>query len=260
MLVSAAALLVPAVAQATTQTAHSGSVTASFTFHGSINGGGYHNDSLRITRNGAVAYSAAVRSPSCGSQCWPADTQHSSVHVVDMQHNGAKQVVLDLYTGGAHCCFIEQVFFLRGGSYHKAERYFGDPGSRLLDLRHNGHLEFLSANPAFSYLYTSFAASGNPIQIFSFSQGKFHDVTRAYPSRIRADAKGWLDAFKKHYDDSEGLIAAWAADEYMLGRKSQAIAYLNAQAQAGHLNALDTSLNGHKFVLQLEKDLTKLGY
>jgi hypothetical protein len=261
--VAAGALFVPAAAQAKTETVTSGGVTATFTYHKASFG--YKGLTLAISRGGKVRYTGAVNVTAgpagCGPLCWPGNVSGGkSVHVLDLNHNGAKEVVLDLFSGGAHCCFYEQVYYANGSTYKHATRFFGDPGTAIADLRHNGRLEFDSNNPYFSSLYTSFAASGFPIQILTFRQGKFHDVTRNYPTLIAQNAADLLKGFKKHYDDGEGLIAAWTADEYMLGRKPQALAYLNAQAKAGHLNALDSSLKGQAFVLQLQKDLKKLGY
>jgi hypothetical protein len=258
------ALVVPAVAQAKTETVTSGGVTARFSYQ-KASSFGYKNLRLSISRGGTVLYSAPVvvnRGPApCGTQCWPGNQgTGKSVHVIDLEHNGGRDVVLDLFGGGANCCFYEQVFHPSGSTYKVVSRFFGNPGASILDLRHNGRFEFKSANPFFVGQFSSTAGSGFPIQIFTFSHGRFHDVTRSYPGRIKTDAAEWLKAFKHHLKDGEGVIAAWAADEYMLGRKTQANQYLNAQAKAGHLNALGSSLKGHKFVVALQKFLKNQGY
>ena len=58
--------------------------------------------------------------------------------------------MLDLYTGGAHCCSVEQVFTFDPGTmtYAETERNFGDPGTRIEDLKHDGHFEFVTADDA----------------------------------------------------------------------------------------------------------------
>src|SRR5947209_8454135 len=201
----------------------------------------------------------AAAGRACGTGCAPAPAG-KSVHVLDLEHNGGRDVLLELYTGGAHCCYIAQIYYPSGKTFHKAQRNFGDPGWRLKDLSHNGHFEFLSANDAFAYQFTDYAASGTPIQILTFSHGRFHDVTRAHLRLIAADAKNWLNLFKHNYGDGEGFIAAWAADEYMLGHKTQADRYLNAQATAGHLKTPLAGPQGHKFGVALQKFLKKQGY
>src|ERR1700735_4360138 len=97
-------------------------------------------------------------------------------------------------------------------TYAPTERDFGDPGDEIVDLDHNGHYEFLTADDWFAYEFTDFAASGLPIEILTFSGGRFHNVTRSYPKLIAKDAASYLKAFKgmakQHYSDSVGVIAA----------------------------------------------------
>lgn len=65
-----------------------------------------------------------------------------------------------------------------------------------------------------------FATAGAPIQVWSFGAKKFHNVTRSYPRQIAADAAQWWATFQQHLNDGEGVIAAWAADEDLLGHYS----------------------------------------
>ena len=213
-------------------------------------------------------YDAAVTDSACGTGCGPGAQSGTSVHVLDLAHNGTRDVVLDLYSGGAHCCTIEQVFAPRAdGSYAKvAEHNFRDPGDRILDLNHNGRFEFLTADDRFAYAFTDFAASGLPVQVLSFSGGRFHDVTRQYRHRVARDGDRWLGAFRsqaaKHFADTTGYIAAWAADEDLLGKHVAVDRYLNAQARAGHLNQLLGAQmpSGRQFVAALHRFLHRLGY
>jgi hypothetical protein len=187
------------------------------------------------------------------------------VRVLDLEHNHAPDVVLRLYSGGAHCCWIDQVFsFDRStGTYVKTEHDFGDPGERIADLRHNGRLQFLTADDAFAYTFTDFAASGLPIQILTFSHRKFHNVTRLFPKLIAKDAARWLSAFKataaNNYVDSVGVIAAWAADEALLRQHKFADAYVAGQIKAGHVKTA-TGRVGPKFLTRLDKFLRAHGY
>jgi hypothetical protein len=267
LVLAASAVLAPA-ALATTQTASSGSVTATFTFHGKFpNFSGLH---LTIAQSGTVLYDQPVKSKACGSICGPGafTTNASSVRVIDLDHTGQPNVVLDLYTGGAHCCSVAQVFTFDAGTntYVKAEHNFGDPGERIVDLNHDGRFEFVTADDAFAYAFTDFAASGLPVQILTFTGSRFQDITTSYPALIRKDAATWLKAFKsmarQHYPDSVGVIAAWAADEYRLGKSAAANRYLHQQARAGHLNSgLGKSVpQGQKFVTALLKFLRRHGY
>lgn len=260
-----AAVLVP-TAGASTQTAQSGQVTASFSFSGHYPS--YSGERLTIARGGQVVYNQPVVSSFCGSQCAPGSPsgQQPSVHVLDLETNGEPDVVLDLFSGGAHCCSVEQIFSFDPvtGSYVKTERNFGDPGEQIVDLARNGRYEFLTADDAFAYEFTDYAASGLPIQILTFANRRFTDVTRSYPRLIARDAKIWLQAFtglrRYRYMDSVGVIAAWAADEYLLGHNRLVTRFLSAQERAGHLSAGDGQPGGKRFLADLRRFLRRHGY
>jgi hypothetical protein len=210
-----------------------------------------------------------VVSKFCGNLCDPYTgiTGKSSVDVVDLEHTGQPDVVLDLYSGGAHCCTIVQIFSFDPGTmtYVKTERNFGDPQARIVDLGHNGRYEFLTADDSFAYLFTDFAGSGLPIEIETFNDGRFTDVTRHYPRLVAKDAAFWLRAFKRMagsgYQDSVGVIAAWAADEDLLGHAKLVNTYLAQQASLGHLNsALYPQAGGQRFIVKLKRFLHTRGY
>ena len=65
-----------------------------------------------------------------------------------------------------------------------------------------------------------------------------------------------------HYADSVGVIAAWAADEYRLGKSAAANRYLHQQAKAGHLKSAlaPNEPQGQKFVAALQRFLRRHGY
>jgi hypothetical protein len=253
-------------ASASTEGASASGVTATFTFNGRVPN--FRGERLSITRAGVLAYKQPVVSRFC-KPCVPgslAFTRPSSVHVVDLEHTGEPDVVLDLSTGGAHCCTVEQIFSydpISATYIKRIERDFGDPLVQIVDLAHNGRVELLTADDRFAYEFTDFASSGLPIQIFTFTAGRFIDVTRHYRGRVARDAAGWLRVFKDqasfHYQDSVGVIAAWAADEDLLGHLKLVRRYLAQQSAAGHLNA-PFRPGGKKFVAELQRFLRAHGY
>jgi hypothetical protein len=89
------------------------------------------------------------------------------------------------------------------------------------------------------------------------------DITRQFPKLIAHDAAGWMQDFKdqakQHYPDTTGLVAAWAADEDLLGHHKLVARFLARQARLGHLNS-PVEPGGKKFVRALQKMLRKDGY
>jgi hypothetical protein len=255
-------------AGAATQTVTKENVTATFTYRGTSPFSQHPH--LKISRNDKVVYDQSVSSAWCGKECSPnlITESRSVVHIVHLEKNGLPSVVLDLYSGGAHCCAIEQVYSFTPNSsvVEKFEHDFGDPGVRLVKLGTGGSFDMLSADDAFAYAFTDFAASGLPIEILSFSHDALHNVTRSFPDLIAKDATQWMSAFQSqassHYQDSVGLVAAWAADEDMLGHSGVVARFLANEAKAGHLNSLlnPVNLSGQKYVIALQKFLRQHGY
>lgn len=249
-----------AMAPTSTQTASAADVTATFSFS-ATGQGTYATKSLTITRAGQRVYDEPVTSSYCGpptAQQYCAPGFGKAIHVVALEPGAEPNVVLDLYTGGAHCCFVEQVFSWDPGTmtYAVYQHDFGDPGERIVTL--GGRHEFLTADDTFAYAFTDYADSGLPLQILAFSQGAFLNVTRHYPKLIARDAARYLRAFKHDVANGEGLIAAWAADEYNLGHQRLANSTLARYQAAGDLRGGFQS--PRKFLAALHKLLRKDGY
>jgi hypothetical protein len=67
---------------------------------------------------------------------------------------------------------------------------------------------------------------------------------------------------KQHYSDSVGVVAAWAADEELLGHVKLVNTFLANQLKAGHLNSAlsPEEPGGARFVTKLRKFLRTHGY
>lgn len=260
----AALLLMASVAWAaklTVQTASSGDVTATYSFRGTPPK--VSQERLKIVRAGQQLYDQTVSSPACGGlPCDPGaiGNGQSSVQVADIEANGSPDVILSLFSGGADCCFIDQVFRFDPGTmtYVKAEHNFGE-GAILKPLA--GRWRFVSTDAAFACAFTDCADSGQPIQIWSFTAGQFHTVTRSYRQLISTDSGKWWRAFTHHISNGVGLIAAWAADQELLGHNHKVQTTLAGQASRGRLRADGSGqATGRRFVRKLNALLRKLGY
>ena len=233
-------------------------MSATFTYRGTLPS--IRAPHLTIVRDGQTAYDARVTARLCGTQCGPGEFgRASSLRIVPLLP-GDPQVVLELYSGGANCCFIDQVFSYDPGTmtYVKTEHDFAASGATLKRL--SGQWRFLSSDPGFKYAFTDGADSGEPIQIWRFAPQRFVDVTRAYPGLIRADAAGWLRLFRHNLANGVGLIAAWAADEELLGHDALVQSTLRRELARGDLRAGSVGSGGATFVRTLNRVLRRLGY
>jgi hypothetical protein len=230
----------------------------------------YFDLRLQITRAGESFYEQQVSSRYCLEGCVPepigaGPTKTSPLAVVDLEGNGEPAVVLELSTGGAHCCTIVQVFSFDPGTmtYGPVERDFGDPGAVITDLAGDRHLEFESADDRFAYEFAPYAYSGLPLQVWRFHEGRFIDATREFPKAIAADAKrqfkGYLANRPQGY--GLGLLAAWAADQQLLGHGSLVRATLLHEARAHRLHSHEAPHGGGSvFIKRLMRFLKRTGY
>jgi hypothetical protein len=260
-LVLAGGLLLPGAAAAVTQTAQLGQVSATFSY--SVSGGGsglptFSHQHLAISRGGKVVYDQDVKGcPGCQPGAYP--TSHPSIQVIDLAGTAEPNVVLSLFTGGANCCFIAQIFTYApaAGSYVEAGHNFLNPGFSLKRL--NGRLRLVSADARWLGFLTSDAASGTPLQIWRFAADRFIDVTARYPAMVRSDAALWWRTFKKYIRmGGTGALAAWAADEERLGHDKLVQRTLHEQLRAGHLTG--GFVNGRAYITALNRLLHRYGY
>jgi hypothetical protein len=253
--------LMSAPAFAAEETASNGDVTATFSYD-KPEEYQWENMRLVIARAGQVVYDQPVVARNCEEPyCAPGGGREArSVRVQDLNTDGTPEVVLDLFTGGAHCCHVTQVFADSGAVYRqRAERNFGDFGHRLKDLDADGAPEFLAADFRFDYEFSAFAFSGAPIRIYAWREGAFRQVTDDYRSEIRADATLWMRRYRRasRRYEPQGVLAAWAADEYRLGRRAIALRFVRREVRSGKLRGMP---GRGTFVHRLDRTLKRWGY
>jgi hypothetical protein len=160
--------------------------------------------------------------------------------------------VVDLYTGGNHCC-AETFIALLGRQPHWIAHVWGNWYSgRWI----HGRYYFVSADGRFDCVLVSCAGSSLPIQIWAVSKaGAFANATRSLPSLVREDARR---AWKYHRDPGE--LASWCADEYLLGGGSRCSHALDYALAHGYLKGGGVLYRDRAFIRQLNRDLERWGY
>ncbi len=152
-----------------------------------------------------------------------------SLEIIDLDRSGEPEVLLNLYSGGAHCCYSTRIYSFVGGAppYVSILHEWGNAGYRLEDLDADKKLEFVTGDDRFDTAFTSHAASRRPPQVWRYADGRLVNVTRSYPALIEKDAAECWKAFEELSpkdptgDQVRGLLAAYLADQYLLGRASE---------------------------------------
>ena len=244
------------------ETAKSGSWLARFSYVEHRSGiPSYTNLHLTLRHGSALVLDAPVRSTQQSGLGPGGFSNKSSIAFTDLDADGSPELILDLYTGGAHCCFLSQIFNLSLSPPTKLEHDWGDSGYAL--MRINGRTLFRTNDDAFAYVFTDYADSAFPIKLLRYDGRKLTDVTRMYPSRIASDAKSlWQGSVRdrNQHGDVRGVLAAWAADESLLGRDSFARRNLLDLAKAGVLDQGVGGAKGDAYVRALWKFLARTGY
>ena len=250
------------------EVAELGSVSATFTYevsHNQYGGEQASHPTLTISRSGSVVYSSPVTSQWCEMECGPA-YGGPDVHLATVEPGHEPDVVLDVYSGGAHCCWIEQVFSGPGPNGVTAvEHNFGNGRERLRPLGPEGQDVFVSVDNRFAYAFTDYADSGLPVQVWALSGAVFVNVTRQYPSLISVDADRQWRYFKGDGHNDVGFFAAWAADEELLGRGALVSRRLSTELRHHRLRVPPELerigyQEGKRFARSLRTDLRRWGY
>ncbi len=167
-----------------------------------------------------------------------------------------------MYTGYAHCCTVIRAIALSTAGLSPAvEETVGNPGA---SLRADGaDAMFVTADSAFAYEFTAFAYSGMPLELLQFDHGAFVNITKRYsilhPDLAAADASAQWKNFADTPADGLGYLAAWVADECVVGRGGHAWATVDQLEARGKLGGPFTPTGG-AYVRALRTFLTKQGY
>lgn len=220
----------------------SGAVTATLTWQAGEFAG--TSPRLQIARGGTIAadYDVSDLCQDCELFADGAENYggFSLLTVADLDHDGEPEVLFETLSGGAHCCQTTRIYgwsAAAGGYRAPLSVAWGNAGYALKDLGHDGRKELVGGDDAFAYAFSSYAASVFPPKVVRYAVGKndrpgVKDVTRSYPAPIRAQAKTLLKAIRAAKPatngtyEIQGPIAAYVADEYLLGRARVARAEL----------------------------------
>jgi hypothetical protein len=170
---------------------------------------------------------------------------------------GATPVALiGLTSGGVHCCTTVRAVPADGGAIvdHTFDNY-----QPWLRTTADG-VVLVSADNAFAGQFSSFAGSGAPLQLFSWTDGAFKDVTRRHLDLVLDDAQRYRAAYDNPAGPEKlGYLAGWVADECVAGSTAAAWAFVDQQAQLGLLTDENNSASG-TYEDQLRQFVTAHGY
>lgn len=271
-LLVAAPSALAATAGSKSETATSGSVTATLTYTMKSD---YEASDVRvsITRDGVPATLEGGPDPAAGcKECENAipiggirvdGDGTGSLTLADLDGNGEIEVIVDTYTGGAHCCSISAIYGWDPATnqYRHHVQYWGDPGYVLKDLGGQPGSELLSGDDRFAYAFCAYACSALPVLVYRYENGDLVDVTKQFPLQMRQQDRALSKSIKqveRHPGQRfaiRGLYPAVCANLYRLGHGDSCRRQLRSALKRGWL-----APGGEKYVRDVLRTLAKYGY
>ena len=136
--------------------------------------------------------------------------------------NPVPQVVLQTFTGGAHCCEQIEVLERLGGRWKALPVgwFEGEISDRIRDVDGDGVRDIVLEDDRFAYAFASFAASYMPPMIFNVRGGRVWNVSAEprYARVYETDMQRAQKSCEEGGTDSNGACAAFVADAARLGR------------------------------------------
>ncbi len=190
----------------------------------------------------------------------------SDVKEYDLNNDGNKEILVDSYSGGAHCCTSLYLGKFTSGRFDFIDSiYWGNSFYEIKDLNNNGKQEIEGVNDMFAYAFTNYAASGLNILIYAFQDNRFVDVTKDFPKLVEENIGSYMEALKPFTTDTsfacpendnedtfntdagavKALLAPIVADYYALG-----------EVQKGYelVDSLYKCVDKNKFIGVLKND------
>jgi hypothetical protein len=230
----ALAVLAPvASAKRVVETVFQGHLSASLSYDpqkGNPSATGLH---IRIRRSGKVVVDRDIPYGTVPARDLP---KKKSLALKNVDGDSRPEILLDTFTGGAHCCFKTDVYdYVSAKKYRRVVINWRDAGYNLRDLDGVKPLEFVSADARFAYEFVPYAFSGFPTRIFHFTGGHFKSVTKSFPATVKRNAKFWYDKADSAgaKEPVRGYLAAYAADKALLGQGDAGLAKIRSLKRGG---------------------------
>ena len=131
---------------------------------------------------------------------------------VQLEAGGKNYILIDFFSGGAHCCFSLLVGELKSDKFVRLDSVlYGNSGYNVEDLDKDGEKEIISGNDMFAYAFTNYSETRFPIRIQRIKSDKIKDVTEDFEDIVLKE----ITEFRKDLDDiiKEGFECPSTEDE-----------------------------------------------
>jgi hypothetical protein len=124
-----------------------------------------------------------------------------TMSVIDFNGDGKKNLIISVYTGGAHCCVVVFNGVMENGKFKIPDTLFiGNAGYNIEDIDKDGVLELETASDMFAYAFTNYAETRFPPRFYRVKNNKFVNVTKNYPKPVNDYIKELKQDLKEFTD------------------------------------------------------------
>lgn len=99
----------------------------------------------------------------------------------DLTGDGVPNLLVEAYTGGAHCCFHYTLLSLGDTLEVVWEGFLADAGAVVVDLDGDGRRQLMSADMSFAYTFCSFAETPAPPVVLALEPGGVRVANLDFP-------------------------------------------------------------------------------
>jgi hypothetical protein len=165
----------------------------------------FDQDLLTIRRSGKLIHAEVA--PHFGFTTSP-DGEADEPMLVAITSDAGKDLVIEAFSGGAHCCFSIQIVTLSDAVHVSPSLDLRDAGAALFKLPNSPRYGIRSADETFAYRWTSFASSPAPQILLRYDVDKGFTMATDLMRKPKMSAGELQKAAAKMRADS----AAWKAE------------------------------------------------
>ena len=168
------------------------------------------------------------------------DDEITDIREYVVNKNLEKVILIDLYSGGAHCCALMLVGKITNNEFKVLDSvWWGNAGYDVQDIDNDGTLEIEGGKDMFAYAFTNYSETRFPPVIYRFEHNRLVDATSRYPYILKEDIKQLKedlkeftkkgfecpkkdeDTFNTDAGSVKTILAAIVADYWTLGEVSK---------------------------------------
>jgi hypothetical protein len=179
------------------------------------------------------------------------DQMIGSINSYDLEGNGKKEIVIEYYSGGAHCCTTMDIYKLESDKFTLLDSLeWGNSLFDINDLDKDGKMEITGFDDAYAYAFTNFADSRFPVLIYKFKNGKLYLANKEFKEKVLDEIKTLENELREYTD--KGFDCPKTADEETFNTDAGAVQAILA-AIVGNYETLEMANKGYELINKVYK-------